>query len=336
MKKIVFVAHDPGGYDAVYPVYEDMRNQMECQLFCIGPSANLNRKFAVRIDMVLGYLHDALKNDEVAVLITGTSWGNHTELDCLKLCQKYNVPTISILDYWSNYASRFRTDIGEHIYPDYYFVMDDLAKKEAIAAGVDEKILYITGHPGLDKFFNTKKTLQPRTVLKKILFLSQPLSSLYGNSLGYNEKTVIVDVINICRELGLKLNIKFHPKDLQDLKIKYRKFEVTGNLEEVLPSYDVVIGMNTMGLLHAVLMGARVISYQPGLKIEDACITNKLGLTKNILTAPDLRQILENVDINNRKNIDNFVWSDGYSVRRVIDKINTIFNARELYDRGNR
>ncbi|WP_182186210.1 glycosyltransferase family protein [Pectinatus frisingensis] len=313
-----------------------MQNQTECQLFCIGPSANLNREFAARIDIVLGYLHDALKNDEVTVLVTGTSWGNHIELDCLKLCQEYNVPTISILDYWSNYAARFKTDSGEYVYPDYYFVMDDLAKKEAIDAGVDEKNLYITGHPGLDRFFNVKKFLQPRIIVKKVLFLSQPLSSLYGISLGYNEKTVIVDVIDICRELDLKLNIKFHPKDSMDFKIQYRKFEATGNLEEILPNYDIVIGMNTMGLLHAILMGAQVISYQPGLKVKDTCITSKLGLTKSILNNKNLKQILKNVNINNRGNIDNFIWSDGYSVKRVIDKINAILNARELYDRGNR
>jgi hypothetical protein len=202
-------------------------------------------------------------------------------------------------------------------------MMDKLAKKEAIQSGVPPEIIRILGHPGLDKYID-----YPRQVpcsdknQKKILFLSQPLSVLYGESLGYTEQRAFAD----CRLLlgtqdNCILQVKFHPKDETSFRLRYADMAVEGDLMDIIPEYDLVIGMNTMGLLHTVLMGVPAISYQPNLQAPDQCITNKLGLTRLIGSYQDLKRLLATkVDkqvINTRSLAQRLIWLDGRSTERV-------------------
>ena len=104
MKKVVFVCHDPGGYDVVSPVYELMRKEgVDCAFFPLGPSAQLANMQTGRADILI-YLKQMIDKQEIALLVTGTSWGTDIELKCIDMCNKSGVYTIAILDYcvWFN------------------------------------------------------------------------------------------------------------------------------------------------------------------------------------------------------------------------------------------
>ncbi len=51
------------------------------------------------------------------------------------------VYTISIIEHWSLYKKRFEIDSGRYIFPNSILVNDDLAKREAIEDGIDERLL---------------------------------------------------------------------------------------------------------------------------------------------------------------------------------------------------
>src|SRR5690606_26306916 len=87
--------------------------------------------------------------------------------------------------------------------------------------------------------------------------------------------------------------IKFHPKDQAELISGYSDYAIQGKLPELFSEFDVVIGMSTMALLHAFLLGVKTYSYQPHLVQADMCITNKLGLT---LLINDISQLSSELD----------------------------------------
>ena len=328
MKKIIFLAHDPGGYDVIFPVANSfMQKDIPCEFYCIGPAAKLNSKYAAEYSEIEKNIKKIIQEKNVSLLVTGRSWGSTSELEMLGLCKAANVKTISILDYWSNYAKSFQKGDGMKVYPDYYLVMDEIAQREAIEEGVPQDILKIVGHPGLDKYVSYKKIeMKDKKNKKDILFLSQPLSMLYGNSLGYTEKNVLEDVIKISNKYGFKLKVKFHPKDAVDFQKKYSEITVQGNLIDIMQQYDLIIGMTTMGLLHAALMHIPVISYQPGLLKDDGCITNKLGITELV----DSYQALEDT-FSRLYRIEKWEskktecsWLDGKSTERVVSLIKEV------------
>lgn len=278
MKKIIFLCHDPGGYDVLSPVVKFFEHsKVVFQFYCVGPAAKLAEANGCRESDARMNIEYALNNQGVAVLVTGTSWGNSLELEMIDLCKAHHVRTIAVLDYWSNYRSRFLFN-GRLIYPDDFVVMDKLAQKEAISEGVPNEIIRVLGHPGLARFIKNEK----------VLLVSQPLSLLHGDSLGYTEFDFLSDCIDVLKDLNLDFSIKFHPKDGEELRNIYKDNAIEGNLYDVLSAFDTVIGMNSMALLHAYLMGKKIISYQPNLLGQDMCITNKLGLTENTLSKKDL------------------------------------------------
>lgn len=323
MKKIVFLAHDPGGYDVLLSVVQRLQmEQVPLEFYCLGPAAKLSPFNAAPDSQVMQTIQSMLLEKKLSGLVTGTCWGDNLELKIIETCKEAQIPTISVLDYWSNYRARFEDDLGHLIYPDYYIVMDELAAKEATLEGVPPNILKVLGHPGIDKYiaFQKGKTCFVNKK-RKILFLSQPLSALYGKELGYTEQQVLEDcILAVQGNNDYSLSVKFHPKDDAGLKQHYSDISVDGDLLEIMSKYDIIIGMNTMGLLHAVLMGIPALSYQPNLQKPDMCITNKLGFTRLVRSYQELQLILNIHTGEDHENISlpkSFIWLDGHSTDRV-------------------
>lgn len=324
-KQIVILAHDPGGYDVTYPVYRCLQdNNQSVRFFCIGPAAQIQPDFLLSEPDLLQFLEEGMKQNQISLLITGTSWGKNLELECIKRCKSFGVKTISILDYWSNYSKRFFHTIDQElIYPDYCIVMDEFAEQQMVQEGIPQEIIQVLGHPGLDQFVKRRRANHNNGKASKALFLSQPLSSLYGNQYGYTEVEVLNDLIMATNMLNIDFYVKFHPKDHPDYIKQFRGQGVQGELKSILPLYDLVIGMNSMGLLYSTLMGVPAISYQPNLMKEDLCITNIMGLTPLITSfdqliscfGKSLDQSKTEIDLNELRN--KYIWLDGHSSERI-------------------
>ncbi|TGE35399.1 hypothetical protein E4K67_25775 [Desulfosporosinus fructosivorans] len=329
MKKIVFLAHDPGGYEALFTVVERMQEEsVSLEFYCLGPAAKLNPSNAASESRVVQTIQSMLLEKKMSGLVTGTSWGNRLELKVMAACKEARIPTISILDYWSNYQARFKDDLGDFIYPDIYIVMDELAEQEARQEGVPSNILKVLGHPGLDKYILQRRKATSFGNKKKLLFLSQPLSALYGQELGYTEQQALEEcLLAVQGNDDYSFSVRFHPKDDPNWKRSYAEISVDGALLDIMPEHDLIIGMNTIGLLHAVLMGIPALSYQPNLQKPDLCITNKLGFTRLIKSYQELEFLLNTPIGEDRKNIclpKSFIWLDGHSTDRVVGFIREV------------
>jgi hypothetical protein len=324
-KHLVFLAHDPGGCDVTRPVYRKLlASGYDVSYFCIGPAAALQTEHASTEEEFFLQLNTYIASKRMSVLVTGRSWGSDVELRAIRLCQSYGIPTVTLLDYWSNYLMQLADDSKTVVVPDYYVVMDELAKKEAELAGVPASVIHVMGHPGLDRYIQLRgEQRKTRDSTFKVLYLSQPLSLLYGDSWGYTEQSVLRDLINCCEQMAVQLDVKFHPKDDAVYQEQFSDMAVTGDLLELMPQYDLIIGMNSMALLHAVIIGIPAVSYQPGLRKTDGCITTKLGLTPLITDYENLAAYLEEHSRENNsvtaKAVSNptYLWFDGQSTERV-------------------
>ena len=321
MNNFVFLAHDPGGYEAIFPVAKQLsaNKEVTVRVLLAGKASEAMPLFRCNEEEIEKIILDKISNNEHFILVTGTSWNSLVELKCIRLCKKNNIKTIAILDYWSSYCDRFKYE-NEMVYPDWIFVMDQLAYDEATAAGINPSIMKITGNPGLDYY------VQRNNRNRNVLFFSQPLSMLYKiDDIGYDEFISFELFLNACKELGLYPHIKFHPKETPDMIERFGQYSVDGPIEEIARDYSAVVGMTTMGLLQCSLMGLPVISFQPNLKTHDLCIINKLGITKGAFSYAELVDQLKIITgaINE---IHLPFWYDGKSTDRVVKALLEIEN----------
>lgn len=322
LKRIAFVAHDPGSYDVLCPVYERLRDR--AVFLTVGPSAG---KYPEYLTEDWESALQCLLIRGLTSVVMGRDWGTDIDVRLIAWARKRSVKTVVVLDYWSNYADSF-CDKGTPCWPDVYLVMDELARQEAVAEGVPAHLLKIVGQPGLDKF--CVKAGNDCSIDRDVLFLSQPLSLLYGNSLGYTEQGVLADVVKACEECGRKLDVKFHPKDETSFRQQYQDVSVDGDVDELMRHYRLVVGMSTMALLHAALMGVPIVSYQPNLIGKDGCITNRLGLSRCLKSYGELRGVLSGVIRGTPVTVGEMEtqpWLDGRSAQRAAKAVEEIVES---------
>ena len=87
-----------------------------------------------------------LDNPKASLLLTGTSYNSvDLEKKFIASARERGVPSLAVLDFWSNFALRFsRGDGGLENIPDRIAVMDEWAREEMIAAGFDATRLVVT------------------------------------------------------------------------------------------------------------------------------------------------------------------------------------------------
>lgn len=318
MYKVYFLANDPGGLDVIKPTFELMREKGEydCELMCTGFAGQGSIYKKAEADILL-ILKGEITDNKTFILVTGTSWNSDIELKAIKLCKENGKKTVSILDFWGNYKERFSYK-NEIIYPDKYLIMDEVAYEACIETGIPKEILYVVGHPGLDYYVNHRVKHREN---RKILFLSQPLSLLYNNELGYNEFNTFEDILNASKKTGYSVKIRFHPKETEQMRKRYGAYMAEdGILEEIISNYNIVMGMHTMGLLQCVLMGMPTISYEPNMKCEERCISTVLGITESVHSYERLIEVLgEKITMGDITHTP--IWFDGESTQRCIEEI---------------
>tara|TARA_R110002051_G_scaffold256048_2_gene315137 strand:+ start:967 stop:2040 length:1074 start_codon:yes stop_codon:yes gene_type:complete len=232
------------------------------------------------------------------VVLYATSVSDPAALDVAAAAQARGTPLLHMLDNWSSYAARLRrASGGPQILPDIYAVMDQLAYDEALADGVPEPILTITGHPNLAHIsVESGQFDRPDEKRTDILFVSEPARVDSGAAddpagRGYDEQSVARAVMGALANPALGaalgpdpcLHLAPHPReDRSETAARWQTLAqeiplpATGPLTiSVVPRDGVrsalhgathVIGMSSILLYEAWLLGRPVASIQPGLR----------------------------------------------------------------------
>jgi hypothetical protein len=345
-RRILVFSRDPGGTNAVLPLIEPLRTEGNEVVVYGKDTAPLIYR---RMNMDCLDIRDVVPSGSEAeidkfvrevgpdLIVTGTSSEDFTERHLWKAAEKAGIASFAVLDQWTNYRLRLIPE-GEDsmkgnvngralVTPSFFFIMDELAKEEMSALGIDRKRLVVTGQPFFDYVRDTGEKFAPREVeeLRRELtgnrggmvfvFASQPITSIHRqngmaeNHWGYTEQTVLKSLMTCLRKLvedletKLTLVIRLHPKDKPDAYAEVLStaqpvnviFDRETDSALLLKAADLVIGMFSMVLLEAAILERRFISVQIGLKRQNPLILDRIGLTRSIVTNDQLEKALREV-----------------------------------------
>ncbi len=310
--KIVFCAQDAGGFNAIFPVINALKKKAEVLILLTGVS----RKLADAADIFYRgcdaisdiELDVLLKKFDPDVVVCGTSTGLSLDKKAILWAKENNIPTIAIVDFWSNYKMRFSNPGAFDLayLPDVICVIDGFMKKQMEKESFDSSRLFITGNPYFDTFKSFKNSGG-----KYILFAEQPFSEVYSSSDKsvtspiFNEIGVFSDFIRVLEKakIAYPVIISFHPrsknKNKFDKIITHSKIKIKiakEKTEKLLENAKIVIGINGMVLFEAALGGKTVLSYQPGIKkADDVLMSNRLGLSEAAYNYSQLEQKIKRI-----------------------------------------
>lgn len=248
---------------------------------------------------------DAMRDRLAAfgAVLAGTSWGRTLDKAVVLAARDRGLPTAALIEHWTLYRERFSTvEEGRIVKADVYmtdqiWLMDDVARADAVAAGLPAEKLVEVGQPYLESRRAQLLGVPATAAADSVVFVSERIrddfrkgSPLY---LGFDEYEAVVQVAAAARAAGLKLIVKLHPQEPAD------KFDALlggapdvtvvkeADVEGLIAGAAKIAGMVSMLLLEAALVRGDVISFMPGGE-PSRFIGNRLGATMAVTDAGDL------------------------------------------------
>ena len=301
---IFCAAGDPGGSRALLPVIGELfRRNVPCAILDHG---FLGRELPEKCARALCPVEKA---EEIAaasrVYLFGSSSTDTLPLQLARLAKANGVPVMHVLDNWMGYGRRLRSDGLDPLAVDVYAVMDEEARDGALADGVPESSLIVTGHPALSapavaptlssmacKRMKTAFGVPPAAM--HLVFINEPLRAVLGGDVraashyGFTEDRVLGRLTAALAPFGNEawLTIVPHPKDDKDeLAALWEKIGngIAGKIADSpdghswLAAADIVIGMASILLYEAWLGGWPLLILQPGGRNPDILRFSRLS-----------------------------------------------------------
>lgn len=307
---ILVAAKDAGGCNAVLPVLRLLTDAgFSLAVYGDGPALHMFEKEglspqAISVEESVESVQSILATTEPSLVLTGNSWGESIENKFIGAAKRKEIPSVGVLDSWLLYDEKFgdSTDIWRYL-PDRLVVMDDLAKDDMVGLGAPPDRLIVLGQPQFDDLAKKRELFSQneraeilgglgiKPGSKLVLFLSQAMREFYGGDpshpgyIGYTEDIVLNHLLTVTSNLGtaygeeIALAIKLHPREKEG-KFAQHKIPVVKDSDpySLILSADLTVGMDTILLTEACLLGCSSLSYQPGLLKEDHVLSNRLGV----------------------------------------------------------
>jgi hypothetical protein len=367
-RRILIFSRDPGGTNAVMQLIEPLRAlQNQVDVYGKDNALSIYRKLNMDCSDICDAIPTGTQEETSEFLrkkcpdlvVTGTSSEDFTERHLWKAAESAGIASFAVLDQWTNYRLRLIPEgdapTTEHptsklVVPSFFFIMDEFARKEMCALGIDREKLVVSGQPFFDFIRRTgdkftagdiKKLRQELTGTEDSLvfvFASQPIASIHRKNgmaedyWGYTERTVLKSVVGclskLTEELAVKVTLvlRLHPKDeldsyqdaLADLPSSIKVvFDRETDSSLLLKSADLIIGMFSMLLLEAAILERQFISVQIGLKRESPLIFDRMGSVRSILSEEELEETLRGVLNGKRRDGSNLKFEFGATERIV-------------------
>jgi hypothetical protein len=288
MRTIIAVAHDIGGAQAISPVISKLRRRADLRV--IPVAGGFAQKVFARFlpenaltDWSGSEIDDFIDRNRADLLLSATSWKSALEQGFRNCARLRSIPSVVVIDFWSNYRLRWQhAAYGFENSPDRVCVMDKQTAEAMIQEGYPRTLIYVTGHPHLERCYQRQDRLRSASVAKRevaALFLTISLAAL-----GLKEDPA-VQIQIICKALGqwyaktsqpVSLTIRQHPHESPqpDFLERIREFTppgITVRLDDRtkgilgrLKKNDLILGYITMGLFEARSLGKQAIAIKLG------------------------------------------------------------------------
>jgi hypothetical protein len=283
-RTIVAVAHDIGGAQSIYPVIARLRRQSNLHVNVIA--GGFAQKVFARLraentmtDWSESEIDRYLDSNQPDLLLTATSWKSMLEQGFRNRARVRQVPSVVVIDFWSNYRPRWH----DATYPfedsrDRVCVMDQQTAAVMHSEGYPAHLLYVTGHPHLERCFQRGYQSQSQLEVKRetdVLFLTISLSALGLKDDPVAPIRVICQALHqwsVATKKSVALTIRPHPHEkpepdfLQRVRavappdVTVRIADRTQPIAGQLKKSDLVLGYITMGLFEARALGKQAIA----------------------------------------------------------------------------
>ncbi len=349
---IVCCATEAGGARNLEPVILELEGRCNCAVAASRTTLPFFGAFGSTAEIVslrseaeaVAFLQDA----RATHVLCGTARLGGAERFMTAAAGKLGISSVAVLDEWYSYRYRF-ADENNHLcmLPDAICCQDALARREAAGEGLPAERLHVTGSPALagltdqaelfcDSAPEAPSCMGGAGPAPVITFLSETHAADYGKSpgacgplgdyLGYTEETVRNDIFSVIRELGLQLTVieKLHPcaqatapPPGDNAQIQWRAYRDV-ELWPLLWHSDLVIGMQSMALLEAAILGCPAVSYQPGLIGREMCTAVRLRLVEKLENREALKSLIDNLPMSSPHTVRRFPFALAQAAENVI------------------
>jgi hypothetical protein len=327
--KGIFVFSDPAGANSVLALIDRLiENGYNAENYLVftdslGVFSDDYKELVIKQAIEPDQINQLLTKYNPDYLFSATSIHDY-EHQWRKLANRLNIKTIGFIDHWTNYLERFSFK-NETIFPDEIWVINEIAKKEAIQAGIPERLITISGNPYYEKVKNFSPEISKKDfflshkldpIKKSILFISDDIKKSFPSNengdciLGFDEYAVLSDILIGFTKLkkdrqidfgNYQLVIKLHPRAtenkfknvLNELKPEGLDTFCLKQCEPLTLNYysDYVLGMFSNMVTESMLMKKKLLRVEIGAKKED--IFKFKSSLNRITSRKDLEPALE-------------------------------------------
>lgn len=282
MAHLLFAAHDTGGANMLRPVMPLARARgHRTSALAAGPAAAVWRGAGEDVvdaggdEAAMGATLDGLAP---GLVVTGTGYADF-ERTLWRLARHRGTRSVAAIDSWTTLRQRFSCADGTEVQPDAICVVDERMRDQILGEGWCRVPLHVTGQPHLEavvRRLGARRAGRDRGDTPLLVFFSESLRRDYGGEgAGYDQFTVAGALVPALAGLGpLTLVIQLHPRDDRgewEGWVRGRRVPDgvaltlgAGDTDTLLVACDGAIGMTTMVLMEAALLGVPVLSLQPG------------------------------------------------------------------------
>jgi hypothetical protein len=207
------------------------------------------------------------------------------ELRLLRAARARRLRTAQYVETWYGYRRRLAPTL-EWPEPDLLLLPDEAAVAEARAEGVSSRHVRVVGNP-------VWEDIRPDAPVEdRWLFVDAPVRRDYESILGYDEADAWRLVAAAHRSRAVAAPILFAPHPSDPGKPVPPGAEPAHFSPGLLARVATVFGMFSAPLVDAYLRGRRVVSVQPGAKV-DLFPLSRRGLVPRVRDAPELAAALD-------------------------------------------
>lgn len=267
MARFLFTAHDPGGALMLGASHAEILSRGHDVVFAAaGPTLGVWQ--AAGHEVIAVDKADELPWENIDAVATGSGFSDF-ERDVWPLAAARQLPSLAVIDAWTSLVRRFETPNGP-VQPSAVAVLDAAVRDELAAHDWWMAEMYIVGQPHLQAQTTALRLRRSQSPTRhdrpNIVFFSEPVREDYGTTRGFDQFEVFETLV---RHLPQELEIGIKPHPREDAAAwarlsgdRFRLIDATA--ADLLVEADGVLGMTTMVLVEAHLLGLPVLSLQPG------------------------------------------------------------------------